>query len=113
MIRACIQRRRLNIAMLAGAGLAMAGVCRPAVSGAEEVRQPNPVAVGHEVDQLIEQTLDRQGKEPSALIEDGAFLRRASLGITGHLPTPEEMTRFVLDPDPEPSHFFLETDRPP
>lgn len=36
--------------------------------------------------------------QPTPLVNDGTFLRRASLDIIGELPTPEQITQFVLDP---------------
>jgi hypothetical protein len=40
------------------------------------------------------------GLVPSELCTDAQFIRRASLDITGTLPTPTEITAFVADPDP-------------
>lgn len=40
------------------------------------------------------------GIAPSELCTDEQFLRRASLDITGTIPTPDEIRQFVSDPDP-------------
>jgi hypothetical protein len=41
------------------------------------------------------------GLVPSDLCTDEVFVRRASLDITGTLPTPKQVTEFVADPDPK------------
>ena len=41
------------------------------------------------------------GIEPSAACTDEEFLRRASLDITGTLPTAQEVEQFVADADPD------------
>jgi hypothetical protein len=39
-----------------------------------------------------------QVKRETPIVDDEAFLRRASLDLIGDIPTPEEVTAFVLDP---------------
>jgi len=58
-------------------------------------------AVATEVDQLILTDLMKGGITPEGRCRDEDFLRRVSLDITGHLPTPREVTLFVLDPHAE------------
>ncbi|MGA3170424.1 MAG: DUF1549 domain-containing protein [Chthoniobacteraceae bacterium] len=52
------------------------------------------------VDQLIDDKLKKLRIAPSGLCTDEEFLRRASIDITGLLPTVEEHNRFVANPDP-------------
>jgi hypothetical protein len=50
------------------------------------------------IDQLIDAKLRRLKIQPSAEIDDAAFLRRVSEDLTGELPTPAEIVAFVADP---------------
>ncbi len=50
------------------------------------------------VDKHVAEKLARLGIPPSEAIDDGAFLRRASLDIIGTLPTAAEARRFLSDP---------------
>jgi hypothetical protein len=56
--------------------------------------------VAAEVDRLILADLKKGGVTPAKRCDDADFLRRASLDITGQLPSPRDVTIFVLDPDP-------------
>lgn len=56
-----------------------------------------PLVVARRVDELLRQEVPYAGERP-VRIDDAQYLRRASLDIRGHLPTPEELTAFVLDP---------------
>ena len=72
------------------------------VSAAEE--SPSPLEVARQIDSIINAQLAElkdRGVEPARFVDDTAFLRRAGLTITGQLPTPEELTVFVLDPEPK------------
>ncbi len=59
------------------------------------------VASRTRVDQLINAKLKRLGIVPSELCTDEEFLRRASLDVTGTLPTAQEVLAFVSDPSPD------------
>ena len=61
--------------------------------------EPEPFEAARRVDEIIAVEIAKSGAEPPALVGDEEFLRRATLSITGKLPTPEELTAFVLDPD--------------
>ncbi len=52
------------------------------------------------IDKLVLDKLQALNMPPSALCTDGEFLRRAHLDTIGVLPTAEEATRFLADPDP-------------
>ena len=56
-------------------------------------------AVASEVDKLILSDLEKAAVKPAGRCNDEDFLRRASLDIVGQLPSPRDVTLFVLDPD--------------
>ncbi len=58
------------------------------------------IAYRSEVDRLILEKLRKLGVVPSELCTDEEFLRRASLDVTGTLPSPAEVLAFVRDSDP-------------
>jgi hypothetical protein len=53
------------------------------------------------VDRHVLAKLQQLGIPPSALCRDGEFIRRASIDITGTLPIPAEVEKFLADKDPE------------
>src|SRR5437016_2377977 len=72
------------------------GVVLSAVSlGADQ-----PAKVAAKADQLLRSEVPyaNAAKAAPPKIDDERFLRRVSLDIIGRLPTPEEVTAFVLDP---------------
>jgi len=60
----------------------------------------DPFQTAQQVDRLIEESLAEKGMNPSGLINDEDFLRRATIDLTGRIPSPAEMTYFGLDADP-------------
>ena len=52
------------------------------------------------IDQLIEQKLNKLGVQPSGICNDSEFVRRASLDITGILPTGDRVREFLTDNSP-------------
>lgn len=65
-------------------------------------------AVAAEVDQLILTDLSKSGVTPVDRCNDADFLRRASLDITGQLPSPRDVTIFVLDPATDKREILIE-----
>ncbi len=98
-MRSCSLQIVLAIAMLALMTLdaAAANKRTPGKPGAVVVPTANAVAA--DVDKLILTDLEKAAVKPAARCSDEDFLRRASLDITGQLPSPREVTLFVLDPD--------------
>jgi hypothetical protein len=52
------------------------------------------------IDQTIDAKLQKLKIQPSAPADDASFLRRASLDLTGQIPTPEQVRAFVADATP-------------
>src|SRR5207248_10073261 len=52
------------------------------------------------IDKHVLDKLRRLNLPPSPLADDATFLRRASLDVTGELPTPDEVRAFLADADP-------------
>lgn len=59
-----------------------------------------PVVRPESADLSIDLLLDAEHDESLRLIDDRAFIRRASLDLIGLLPTAAEVEQFVADPDP-------------
>ena len=57
-------------------------------------------ATNNYVDEAVYAKLRKLRLVPSEVCDDATFLRRASLDITGTLPTPEEVGRFLGEADP-------------
>lgn len=52
------------------------------------------------IDELVFKKLKTLGVPPSAVCDDATFIRRVSIDLSGHLPSPEETEAFVADQDP-------------
>ena len=57
--------------------------------------------VHNEIDKLVHAQLQKLGLAPSGPCTDSEFLRRASLDVTGVLPTPDEVRAFGQDTNPD------------
>jgi hypothetical protein len=79
-------------------GVAAAPVIVPISERLDERRE---TASGREIDRLIDAKLHKLGIVPSPLCNDSEFLRRASLDITGTLPTPTDVETFLADSAPD------------
>jgi hypothetical protein len=89
-------------------GIAAVPVLRPYVPAAvAKIDASAPMAsvvsgnAAMEIDRLVQRKLGKLGIEPSALCGDTEFLRRASIDLTGSLPTPSEVERFLADSAPD------------
>jgi hypothetical protein len=60
-----------------------------------------PVRAPTKVDEFIVAKLRQLGVVPSELCSDAEFLRRASLDVTGTLPLPEDVVKFLADQSPD------------
>ena len=63
--------------------------------------KPHALKSALKVDRLLETELTKAGVTPAPLVNDDTFLRRASLDLTGTIPTPNAVTDFALNPDPD------------
>ncbi len=52
------------------------------------------------IDRLNDEKLQRLKIQPSPVVDDAGFLRRASLDLTGQLPAPDQVRAFLADPTP-------------
>jgi hypothetical protein len=59
------------------------------------------VKPGNFLDAHVLDKLRRLNLPPAALADDATFLRRASLDVSGELPTPAEVRAFLADKDPD------------
>lgn len=64
----------------------------------ERLEKINPRS---QIDRHLVAQWKRLGLAPSAVADDGEFVRRASLDICGTLPTPDEVTAYVTDSRPD------------
>lgn len=62
----------------------------------------------HPIDRLLDAYLSENAQPLPSPINDAAFLRRASLDVTGLLPTPDALRAFVADPAPDKRDRLIE-----
>lgn len=78
-----------------------------ATTGAAEGPQPlSPVEAADALDRLLANELG--ATSPAPLTDDATFLRRVFLDLTGQVPTADDVTRFLLDPDEKKRQHLVE-----
>jgi hypothetical protein len=60
------------------------------------------------VDRLVFAKLRQMRIEPSGLCTDAEFIRRVSLDLTGQLPNPDEVRRFLVTDDPDKRNRLID-----
>jgi hypothetical protein len=61
------------------------------------------------IDELAAAEWQKVGVEPAPLCDDATFLRRASLDLTGTLPTPEAVKAFLASPEPNKREKLIDS----
>jgi hypothetical protein len=61
----------------------------------------NPLPQHNYIDRKIDAKLERLKIQPSPVIDDATFLRRASLDLTGQIPSPKAVQAFLADSAPQ------------
>src|SRR5262245_988683 len=80
-------------------GLAIAFFC--GLVHAAEPTKPDPAQLAATIDRLIQEKIIAQRVPAAQRADDAAFLRRASLSLTGRIPTEERARQFISDNDPK------------
>ncbi|MBW8884708.1 MAG: DUF1549 domain-containing protein, partial [Planctomycetia bacterium] len=61
------------------------------------------------IDELVEARIKTAGFEPTALADDGEFLRRVYLDLTGAIPRVAEVWEFLADERPDKRAKLIDT----
>lgn len=85
-------------------------VLRPITSMPSRSDSPftKPPSSSHPIDQLVAQKLDKLGVVASGICNDSEFIRRASLDITGVLPTADAVRVFLADDSPDKRETLID-----
>jgi Protein of unknown function (DUF1549)/Protein of unknown function (DUF1553) len=70
---------------------------------------PKQLTRNNYIDDLVYAKLQKLRMKPSELCDDQTFIRRATLDITGTLPTPESLKRFMADESPAKREHLVES----
>jgi hypothetical protein len=62
----------------------------------------------HPIDAFVKKTLDEKGLAPAPQTDRNTLIRRATLDLTGLLPTPQEVEAFVNDASPRAYENLIE-----
>ena len=62
----------------------------------------------HPIDAFVKKALDEKGLAPAPQADRNTLIRRATLDLTGLLPTPQEVEAFVGDPSPRAYENLIE-----
>ncbi len=74
----------------------------------EKFEFPKDLARNNYIDDLVYAKLRKLRMRPSELCDDETFIRRATLDITGQLPTPEALKKFLADESPAKREHLVE-----
>ncbi len=99
--------RRLVLISVAALGLIGAVASHPAMAAKKSRASASapapapPAAAAAKVDQRIDAALSEAQVTPAGRCNDEDFLRRVSFDVIGKLPSPEKISLFGLNPDPD------------
>jgi len=95
-----LKNRLLQVPFVFGVTLALCVLVSLPVE-AKNFRARKATDSAQKVDQLILADLSESEAEIAGKVSDEDFLRRVTFDLTGTLPTPDDITLFGLDPDPQ------------
>ena len=81
-------------------GVAAIPVIRPYLRQGASPRS-NAETPKHPIDQYIQAKLEKLGLQSSSTCSETEFLRRLSIDLTGTLPSPDEIAKYLQDPSPD------------
>ncbi|MCE9581962.1 MAG: DUF1549 domain-containing protein [Planctomycetes bacterium] len=104
--------KRTTIFALSGAGVLAAVFAlsstaepnKPAGNAPKVKKGAHESDVAAQMDKLVEAEWGKQKLDASELSDDAEFLRRATLDITGQIPTSDDARAFLLSNDPDKRH---------
>ncbi len=90
------------------AAISCVGACSLPAVGDDQSGLPPAIDVSRRIDEIFTAAWKGAGVEPAELADDAMFLRRASLDITGTIPTVSEVREFLNDPSPDKRAHVIE-----
>jgi hypothetical protein len=107
--------KRLNAGLRHRASAASQSYWRERHSWARQVVEelppidvPEVDGVAHPIDRFLAAKMKELGREPAALIDDAAFVRRATIDVLGRIATPDEIRRFEALPETDRRAKFID-----